>query len=186
LTPDWLEDCVSVDIETAGPYPALYAMLSIGACRVTDMLETFYVEMKPDREAYQEHALSISGLSLEDLDRNGVPPKEALASFANWLSDVVPGDPTFVAFNAPFDWMFINDYFHRYYGKNPFGHTAIDIKAVFLGQFNSAWRDTSMDAINLELGFDKTLSHHALEDALDQAKLFLEIIKRIQNLSSKE
>jgi hypothetical protein len=30
----------------------------------------------------------------------------------------------FVAFNAPFDWMYINEYFQRYLGENPFGHSS--------------------------------------------------------------
>lgn len=186
MAADWLENCVSVDIEAAGPVPAAYAMLSIGACRVTDLQETFYVELMPDHDAYQDHALSISGLSLQDLKQNGLPPQEAMTSFGEWLDTAVPGRPIFVAYNAPFDWMFINDYFHRYYGENPFGHTAIDIKALYLGQSGREWKDTAMDAVTRELGFDIKLSHHALEDALDQARLFLEIIQRIQNQSSKE
>jgi DNA polymerase III epsilon subunit-like protein len=186
MTVDWLKNCVSVDIESAGPYPARYAMLSIGACLVTDIQSTFYLELKPDREDYQEHALSISGFSIQQLEQDGVDPKEAMHAFAEWLGDSVPGQPICVAFNAPFDWMFISDYFHRYYGSNPFGHSAIDIKALFMGLTGSEWRDTRMDIVNINLGLDKTLSHHALEDAQDQAHLFMHIIARLQKKSSKE
>jgi hypothetical protein len=37
-----LEAYVSVDVETAGPYPGQYSMLSIGACLVADRQRTFY------------------------------------------------------------------------------------------------------------------------------------------------
>jgi len=43
------EVLICVDVETAGPFPARYAMLSIGACLVMDIGETFYVELKPDK-----------------------------------------------------------------------------------------------------------------------------------------
>jgi DNA polymerase III epsilon subunit-like protein len=179
VKPDWLASCVSVDIEAAGPYPARYALLSIGACLVTDVQIAFYRELKPDRADAEEHALSISGFSLGQLEQEGVDPKRVMHSFAKWLDDNTPDQPIFVAFNAAFDWMFINDYFHRYYGSNPFGHSALDIKALFLGLSGGEWKATRMDAVNSALGLDKTLSHHALEDAQDQANLFMNIVKRL-------
>lgn len=183
---DWLSNCVSVDIEAAGSHPAKYAMLSIGACLVTDETETFYVELKPDRESFQDHALSISGLSMQYLEQEGLDPGKAMQAFARWLQETVPGEPILVAFNAPFDWMFINDYFHRYTGSNPFGHSAIDIKALYLGHAGGEWRDTNMDRVNAMFGLDKSLSHHALEDARDQAALFMRIITHIEANSPKE
>lgn len=161
-------------------------MLSIGACLVTNEAQTFYVELKPDRESFQEHALNISGLSMRNLQQKGLDPEQAMQAFAGWLEQNVPGKPIFVAFNAPFDWMFINDYFHRYIGSNPFGHSAIDIKALYLGHAGGEWYDTNMDRVNARFGLDKSLSHHALEDARDQAVLFLQIITHIEANSPKE
>lgn len=183
---EWLKNCVSVDIETAGPYPARYAMLSIGACLVSDTHTSYYVELKPDRDAVEERALRVSGLSIQELQSTGEEPAHAMRSFADWLHASVPDQPIFVAFNAAFDWMFINDYFHRYNGSNPFGHSAIDIKALYLGFSGGEWKQTNMNAVSLDLGLDKPLSHHALEDARDQAHLFMEIIARIQKTSHKE
>lgn len=176
----WLKDCVSVDVETAGPFPARYALLSIGACMVTDPGNCFYVELKPDRNDFEEEALSISGLSMEELQRSGTPPEQAMRSFNAWLEGALTNQPIFVAFNAPFDWMFVNDYFLRYLASNPFGHSAIDIKALYLGHTGVDWKDTSMANVKQVLGIQKSLSHHALEDARDQAKLFLEILERVE------
>ncbi len=38
---------VSVDVETSGPTPAGYSLLSIGACLVADPGREFYVELQP-------------------------------------------------------------------------------------------------------------------------------------------
>ena len=48
------ERYISVDVETAGPTPGDYAMISIGACLVDEPQRGFYVELKPDREAVLE------------------------------------------------------------------------------------------------------------------------------------
>lgn len=68
-----------------------------------------------------------------------------MLKFSQWISRVVPegSQPVFTAFNAPFDWMFINDYFHRYLGYNPFGHKALDIKAFYMGLRKTNWLKTS-------------------------------------------
>ncbi|MGS8295842.1 hypothetical protein ACQ93L_22750, partial [Escherichia coli] len=39
---------VSVDIETSGPVPGLFSLLSIGACLVHAPDVRFYAELKPD------------------------------------------------------------------------------------------------------------------------------------------
>jgi ribonuclease T len=168
------ETFISIDVETAGPFPGRYALLSIGACTVAENPSTFYVELKPDRQESQAEAVAISQLSLEDLNEHGLEPKEAMQRFADWLDErVSPGlRPIFAAFNAPFDWMFINDYFFRYLGYNPFGHSALDIKSYFMGQADVAWSQTSMREVGLRYLGKRQLAHNALQDALDQAKIF--------------
>lgn len=170
---------ICVDIETAGPVPSRYAMLSIGACLVYNTSENFYIELKPDRNEVIPEALSISGLVMEELQQKGTKPADAMRAFADWIKGVTPepSRPLFVAFNAPFDWMFINDYFHRYLGVNPFGHSALDIKAYFMGQMGVNWADTSMQRISSFFLEERRLTHNALRDAQDQAEIFLKILK---------
>jgi DNA polymerase III epsilon subunit-like protein len=177
------ETYISVDVETAGPNPAEYSLLSIGACTVFEPLETFYVELQPVHEAFSPEALQISGLSMEELREHGTPPQQAMGEFAGWLKRITTEDskPIFVAFNAPFDWMFVEDYFHRYLGHNPFGHSAIDMKAYYMGWRRVPWRETGMDAVSEYLTGKRTLSHHALQDARDQAELFRKMLGRVQS-----
>lgn len=165
---------VSVDIETAGPNPARYSLLSIGACLVTKPKIAFYVELQPDHPDAEPDALKVCKLSLEQLATRGTPPAEAMARFERWLKDVIPpaARPLFCGFNAPFDWMFVNDYFHRYLGHNPFGHAALDIKSYYMGLAGVSWSETSMHHLSQHYLNGMGLSHHALQDARDQAELF--------------
>lgn len=165
---------ICVDVETAGPVPSEYAMLSIGACTIPQPRKTFYIELKPDKPAFSEEALAVSKLSLADLSENGVNPEEAMLRFEDWLAQTVPAGtkPIFVAFNAPFDWMFVNDYFTRYLARNPFGHSALDIKAYYMGLSGVSWKETSMREVIHHFSGQSLLTHHALQDALDQADLF--------------
>lgn len=177
------ETYISVDVETAGPNPSQYSLLSIGACLITDTENNFYIELQPINDNMQPESYDIHQLSLERLKSSGVPPSEAMAKFETWLKDITPAaaSPVFVAFNAPFDWMFVSDYFHRYLGYNPFGHAALDMKAFFMGLHGSNWKDTSMDNVAIHYLEGKQISHNALEDAQDQAKLFYRLYDEAKN-----
>ena len=86
-------------------------MLSIGAVFVDIPERSFYVELKPVTPAVNEAALAISGLSMESLAAEGVDPTDAMKQFADWVEESLPEGhvPVFTAFNAAFDWMFIED-----------------------------------------------------------------------------
>lgn len=172
------ERFISVDIESAGPTPGGYAMLSIGACLVDEPSRGFYIELKPDRDAVVESALKVSGLSMDELREHGTEAGQAMREFAQWVRDVVPPQThraVFVAFNAVFDWMFVNEYFVRYDVENPFGHGGLDIKSYYVGMMGSTWEQTSMRHLSPKYLEGRPLSHNALGDARDQAELFRRI-----------
>ncbi len=173
---------ISVDVETAGPCPSRYPMLSIGACLALDPRHSFYVELKPVGYEATPEAMAVHGLSLAHLEQHGLPPVEALERFAAWVADQTPAGsrPVFVAFNAPFDWMFVNDYFLRFLGRNPFGHTALDMKALYMGLTGVPWHETSMHYVVARYGHSRPLTHHALSDAQDQALLFRAMLAEAQ------
>ncbi len=187
VPPQIVEAYISIDVETAGPIPSQYAMLSIGACTLGKPRHKFYIEFKPDKINFLPEALAISNLSMERLAGEGVDPKVAMQSLADWLMEVVPANhrPLFVAFNAPFDWMFVNEYFYNYLGHNPFGHAALDIKSYFMGQEGVPWSQTSMWNIGEQLLKRRQLSHHALQDAIDQAEIFEKMLARSVQKSSE-
>lgn len=170
---------ISVDVETAGPNPGSYSLLSIGACLVSDPGRQFYVEIQPLSDAVRLESLEVSGLDMDALKEKGMPPADAMRRFADWVTEVSPAgsQPIFVAFNAPFDWMFTADYFHRFLGRNPFGHKALDMKAYFMGLSGNPWDETGFDAISQHYQVAASLPHHALQDACKQAGLFRRMLE---------
>jgi ribonuclease T len=170
---------VSVDVEAAGPNPSEYSLLSIGACLAFDPTSTFSVELQPVTDASTPEALAVGGLDMERLRAEGVPAEQAMREFDEWVHRSTPRDqrPVFVGFNAPFDWMFVTDYFHRFLGRNPFGHKALDIKALFMGATGARWDKTGFQDIAAHYGLEqRTLTHDALEDAVVQAALFRNVL----------
>ena len=111
---------------------------------------------------------------MDYLIARGTPPQQAMTDFAEWISRAVPAGhrPVFTAFNAAFDWMFIADAFARHLGENPFGYSALDVKAFAMGSGNSSWAATSMDSLAAKHLGGRQLTHNALADARDQAELF--------------
>lgn len=182
-TPAFDETYISVDVETAGPTPSQYSLLSIGACLVSNPEINFYIELQPINDRMLPEAYAIHQLSLDNLRKNGIPPAQAMAAFNSWLGGILPTGrkPVFVAFNAPFDWMFISDYFHRFLGHNPFGHAALDVKAFYMGLCGATWKDTAMKNVAADYLDGRQISHHALEDACDQALIFTRLYNQARN-----
>jgi ribonuclease T len=165
---------ISVDIETAGPIPGEYSLLSIGACRVDEDTQAFECQLRPVNGNFDPKALEVTGLSLEALKHDGLAPAAAMEQFQHWIRNVsgVRGQPVFVGFNAPFDWSFVNYYFHKYLGANPFGFSALDIKALYMGATGCSWHDSRSSKIAARLKPKLHGTHDALHDARYQAELF--------------
>ena len=58
----------SVDVEASGNTPGKYSMLSLGACLVDDLNNTFYRELKPISNNFNEDAMRIGCLGLHCLE----------------------------------------------------------------------------------------------------------------------
>lgn len=177
---------LSVDIETSGPIPGVYSMLTIGACNVDNPVQAFSCTLKPISVEADPTALEVTGLSLEKLANEGLPPDAVMRQFNDWVGQVAGADglPVFVGLNAPFDWSFVNYYFHRYLGSNPFGFTALDIKAFYMGATGLSWSDTRSSKMAARLHPKTRGNHQALDDAIYQAELF-RLIRNIATTKSR-
>ena len=177
-----IPDCfVSVDVETSGPSPNRHALLSIGACLMDAPEQGFYAELKPSSAELIPEAMAVSGLDPARLERDGLAPRDAFSAFESWLDEAAPkgARPVFVGFNACFDWMWICDGFHRHLGRNPFGHAALDIKALYMGRTGVAWSETGFTRVAEYVGLPiDALPHHALDDARLQARLFRALLDK--------
>ena len=167
------EAYISVDIESSGPIPGEYSMLSIGACDAYAPELSFSCLIRPVGLKCDPDALAVSGLSLDVLADQGLPPEEAMGRFDTWVkATCVDRRPVFVGLNAGFDWSFVNYYFIRFHGSNPFGFSALDIKAMYMGARRCNWRATTSTNMKRTLGASLSGTHDALEDARFQAELF--------------
>jgi inhibitor of KinA sporulation pathway (predicted exonuclease) len=102
---------------------------------------------------------------------------------ADWVTHVAgAGRAVFVGFNAPFDWMFVADCLWRHLGRNPFGISALDLKSLYMGRHGVArWEETRKVNVERRLGLRFENTHHALEDARDQARLAQVLLGRPLN-----
>lgn len=165
---------MSVDVETSGPSPSVASLLSVGACLVTDPAEAVYLELRPrpDR-GWDEAAARVHRLDRGRLEREGLPPGDAMTRLVAWLDRVAThGQPVFVGLNAGFDWMFVADALWATVGRNPFGHAPLDLKALYMGREGvDAWARTSRLDMLRRYPVTEPFTHDALDDARSQAAL---------------
>ena len=157
---------IMVDIESDGPIPGDYSMISFGAVLVDDNLEkTFYGKLKPISENWIPQALAVSGHSRnETLEFD--EPKEVMEKFAEWIKHNSKGQAVFISDNNGFDWMFICWYFHHFLDKNPFGHSSQNLGSLYKGLV----KDTFKNFKHLR----KTKhTHHPVDDAKGNAEALL-------------
>jgi ribonuclease T len=125
-----------------------------------------------------KEALELCNFSLDELRIKGIPPQQAMKKFTDWIAKVSgTRKPVFVAYPVTFDWLFVNYYFYKYIGLNPFGVSGIDIKSVWIGKTNAKWHSIGIDDIQKSLGLEYLLHiHNVLEDAKAQTIVFKKMI----------
>ncbi|MBC2902238.1 3'-5' exoribonuclease domain-containing protein [Streptomyces cupreus] len=176
---------ISVDIEADGPIPGPYSMLSLGAAvaGVQDAdgfvpadpeARTFYRELRPISEDFVPEVLAVSGLDRERLGREGLDPAVALTQFSRWVREVGAGaQPVMCGYPASYDWTFLYWYLIRFTGSSPFGHSGcFDMKTLYATKAGLPLRAVTKGMMPRELLSRRRHTHHALDDAIEQAELF--------------
>ena len=182
---------VSVDIETDGPIPGLHSMLSLGAAafgRDGRLMGCFSANLQtlPGMSqdvrtmawwATQPEAWAACREAPE-------PPELVMPRFVAWLKDL-PGRPLCVAYPAAFDFPFFQFYLKVFAGENPFGYGVIDIRSHAMGLLGCDYRDTRKE--RLPAGWLEPLAHThvALDDALEQGRLFCTMLSCLPGRSER-
>ncbi len=167
---------ISVGIETSGPVPEEYSILSIGAAVVGKLDMKFYAEVKPINGNSVESFLD-SRFSMKKLYETGEEPSATIERFAEWV-EFVSGDdvPIFVAFGT-FDWMFIKWYLVKFDRENLFGQNNIDMRSYYMGALGSTWEEAMNKKIPRFIVSNRGHTHNALDNALEQAEIFEKMLK---------
>lgn len=162
---------IMVDVEADGPVPGLYSMICFGAVVVDEKLDkTFYGQLRPISDKWIPEALAVSGFTREQtIEFEAV--HITMLNFDNWLKENSKGRPMFVSDNNGFDWQFINFYFWKYCGKNPFGHSSMNLGSFYKGVVKDGFK-------NFKYLRKTKHTHNPVDDAMGNAEAFLEIIKK--------
>lgn len=172
---------VSIDIETDGPIPGEYSMLSCGAVAITahgEELGEFYEKIKPLPEA-QQHPKTMAWWALypeawEEATCNARDADEVMNEFAVWLRGLKrQGEVQFVAYPAGFDFTFVHWYLVKFVGANPLSFVCIDMKTYAMSLLGLPFK--SITKKRMPQIWKRNLpkhTHNALDDAREQAMLF--------------
>jgi DNA polymerase III epsilon subunit-like protein len=156
---------IVVDVEADGPIPSEFSMVCFGAVRFSDTLDrTFYGKTKPISERFIPEALAVSHFSREE-HQSFDDPKTVMENFSAWLSAESKSRPVFVSDNLAFDWQFINYYFHRFLGKNPFGFSGRRIGDLYAGLMKDASKATEWKKYRVT-----SHTHNPVDDAKGNAE----------------
>jgi hypothetical protein len=183
----------STDVEADGPVPGPYSMISFGLCvagkfgaggfqSYKPFERTYYAELKPISDAFVPAALAVSGLDRDRLIAEGQDPAQAMTTVAAWVTQTAAelgGQPVFAAYPLGFDWMWMYWYFLQYAeGGSPFGHSrAIDIKSLYAARASVPIGWSTKRQIPRHLMSRRSHTHNALDDAMEQAELFQNLMQ---------
>lgn len=174
---------ISTDVETDGPIPGPNSMLSLGAGAFTPegkLISTFSVNLQTLPGATPNpDTMEWWGKNQEAYDatrKNTLPPKQAITQFSAWVSKQ-NGKPVFVGYPATFDFMFAYWYLINFTGNSPFSFSALDIKTYAMAVMKTEYRQSTKKNMPKRWFSDDEHTHVAVEDAVEQGKLFCNMLK---------
>jgi len=180
---------ISIDIETDGPAPGLFSMLSLGAIALDpdgDEKDAprWYSTLKPLPTAAQHPDTmkwwETQPAAWEEVNRDQRPAWDAIPEFADWVTSL-PGKAIAAAWPAQFDGGFVNYYCHRFARRNPLGIACLDIRSYAnglagVGQYGNISKNQLL-AMTGEIDTQDLRDHVALDDAISQGRLLIKLIQ---------
>jgi len=181
----------SADVETDGPVPGPFSMLSFALVyagtfdgerfsRPRSWDTSFYRELKPISDRWEPEALTVNGLDRARLAREGADARDAMSAATAWVRDIAAGRrPILVAYPLSFDWTWMYWYFVNFStAGSPFNHSGcFDLKTAFAIKADVPIARAGRDQMVPELVPQRPHTHHALDDAIQQAELFANVFE---------
>jgi hypothetical protein len=181
----------SADVETDGPIPGPFSILSFALVyagtfdgvrfqRPEDYRQTFYRELRPISDTFEVEALQVNGLDRSRLCLEGEPPERAMGAAARWVRQVAGvRKPVLVAYPLSFDWTWLYWYFIRFSKDgSPFDYSrCFDIKTALAVKAGIPISEAGRSKLLPSLRSTRAHTHHALDDAVEQAEIFANIFE---------
>ena len=181
----------SADVETDGPIPGPYSILSFAIVRAgrfdgktferpENYDQVFYRELRPISESFQREALEVNGLDRARLCVEGMPPERAMAEAFDWISANADGaKPVLVAYPLSFDWTWLYWYFVEFCkAGSPFEYSrCFDIKTAVAVKAGIPISQAGRSRLDSKLSSKRVHTHHAIDDAIEQAEIFANIFE---------
>jgi DNA polymerase III epsilon subunit-like protein len=161
---------ISVDVESDGEITGVHSIVCFGAVIVREGLkDTFYGQIRPIGGDFKPEALAISGFTRAEHEKFGDPVK-VMSDFAQWIKEKSVNRPVLISDNNGYDAAWINYYFHKFYGSNPFGFSSRRLGDLYCGMVKDAqapWKFLR----------DTTHTHNPVDDAKGNAEVLLKMQK---------
>lgn len=180
----------SADVETDGPIPGPYSMLSFALVpagtfdgrvfrRPTAEPDSFYAQLRPISDEFEPEALAVNGLDRSALLQTGTDPAQAMRDASRWIADrCTSGHPVLVAYPLSFDWSWLYWYFVRFTGSSPFKHSrCFDVKTAVAVKCGLPVASAGRKSLPAELQPKHAHTHHAVDDAIAQAEIFANLFE---------
>jgi hypothetical protein len=181
----------SADVETDGPIPGPYSMLSFAIVyagtydgksfvRPKNLDQVFYSEIKPISDRFQKEALDVNKLNRDELISKGEHPAAAMDRAHSWITAIAgERQPVLVAYPVSFDWTWLYWYFIAFCSQgSPFNYSrCYDIKTAMAVKTRTAISQAGRSKLPFELRSTRRHTHHAVDDAIEQAEIFANVFE---------
>ena len=181
----------SADVETDGPIPGPFSILSFAIVyagsfdgkrfeRPRSYDRKFYKELRPISYEFQEEALHVNGLDRERLLIEGERPEIAMTEACRWVKENAgTAQPVLVAYPLSFDWTWLYWYFVRFSEDgSPFDYSrCFDIKTALAVKASIPISEAGRSRLPPALTPRHQHTHHALDDAIEQAEIFANVFE---------
>jgi hypothetical protein len=173
---------VSTDVESNGPIPGMYSMLSFAsAAYLADktLVGTYSANLELLPEASEDPKTMAfwknEPAAWEESRKNVQSPEKAMTDYVLWLKSL-PGKPVFVAYPIGYDFTFVYWYLMRFAGESPFGHNGIDIRSYAMAMLKKGYKESGKRNMPRNWFDDIPHTHTALTDAIEQGALFCNML----------
>jgi len=176
----------STDIETDGPIPGPYSMLSFGCVALTEdgtELGNFEANLITLPGAEQDPNTmewwSTQPEAWEACRKNLQLPADAMKQFAGWVVGMCGTEyiPVMVCIPSGFDFLFMYWYLKYFTGKSPFSFSCVDMRTFVMAMRKTGYKRTSKRYWPKRWFPNLPHTHVAVEDAREQGLTFINMLR---------